>query len=63
MGENCNIFDTSQPDYQNLTHQIIFKALQCLVKDSEYPSKYFPSNIEVSIHPNLYYMVASYHDS
>ena len=35
---------SSQPDHQNLTHQI-FKATQVLVKDSDHPSKYFPSNI------------------
>ena len=41
---NFDISDTFLPDRQNLTHQI-FKAIQCLVKDSDHPSKYLPSNI------------------
>ena len=39
-GGNFEVFDAFQPDRQNLTHQI-FKAIQCLVKDSDHPSKYF----------------------
>ena len=34
-----NFFDTFQLDPQNLS----FRATQCLVKDSDHPSKYFPS--------------------
>ena len=44
MGGNFDVFDAFLPDRQNLTCQI-FKAIQCLVKDSDHPSKYFPSNI------------------
>ena len=43
-GGNIEVFDTFQPDHQNLTRQI-FKAIQRLVKDCDHPSKYFPSNI------------------
>ena len=43
-GGNFNVFDAFQPDRQNLTRQI-FKAIQCLVKDSDHPSKYILSNI------------------
>ena len=43
-GGNFDGFDAFQPDRQNLTHQIL-KAIQCLVKDTDHPSKYFPSNI------------------
>ena len=43
-GGNFDIFDAFQPDHQNLTREI-FKATQCLVKDNDHPSKYFPSNI------------------
>ena len=46
-------FWRSQPDRQNLTHQI-FKAIQCLVKDCDHPSKYFPSNIsKISVRQNF----------
>ena len=41
---NFDIFDAFQPDRQNLTCQI-FKSVQCLVKDSDHPSKYFAPNI------------------
>ena len=41
---NFDVFDAYLTDRKNLTHQI-FKAIQCLVKDSDHPSKYFPSNI------------------
>ena len=41
---NFDGFDAFQPDHQNLTRQIL-KAIQCLVKDTDYPSKYFLSNI------------------
>ena len=41
---NSDVFDTFQPDCQNLTSQI-FKAIQRLVKDSDHLSKYFPSNV------------------
>ena len=41
---NFDVFDAYLTDRQNLTRQI-FKAIQCLVKDSDHPSKYFPSNI------------------
>ena len=41
---NFDYFDAFQPDRQNLTHQIL-KAIQCLVKDTDHPSKYFLSNI------------------
>ena len=44
MGGNFDVLDAFQPDRQNLTRQI-FKTIQCLVKDADYPSKYFPSNI------------------
>ena len=44
MGGNFDGFDAFQPDRQNLTRQIL-KAIQCLVKDTDNPSKYFPSNI------------------
>ena len=44
MGGNFDGFDIFQPDRQNLTRQIL-KAIQCLVKDIDHPSKYFPSNI------------------
>ena len=44
MGGNIDVFDTFQPDRQNLTSQI-FKAIQRLVKDCDNQSKYFPSNI------------------
>ena len=43
-GGNFDIFGAFLPDRQNLTRQI-FKAIQCLVKHSDHPSKYFPSNI------------------
>ena len=43
-GGNFDGFDAFQPDRQNLTRQIL-KAIQCLVKDTDHPSKYFPSNI------------------
>ena len=43
-GGNFDIFDALRPDRQNLTCQI-FKAIQCLVKDTDHPSKYFSSNI------------------
>ena len=50
---NFDVFDASQPDRQNLTRQI-FKAMHHLVKDSEHPSKYFPSKIrKISIHQNF----------
>ena len=52
-GGNFDIFDAFLPDHQNLTRQI-FKAVQCLVKDSDHPSKYFPSNtLKVSICQNF----------
>ena len=43
---NFDVFDAFQPDRQNLTHQI-FEAIhvQCLEKDTDHLSKYFPSNI------------------
>ena len=41
---NFDGFDAFQPDRQNLTRQIL-KAIQCLGKDTDHPSKYFPSNI------------------
>ena len=41
---NIDVSDAFLPDRQNLTHQI-FKAIQCLVKNSDHPSKYLPSNI------------------
>ena len=44
MGGNFDGFDAFQPDSQNLTRQIL-KAIECLVKDTDHPSKYFPSNI------------------
>ena len=44
MGGNFDDFDTFRPDGQKLTRQIL-KAIQCLVKDTNHPSKYFPSNI------------------
>ena len=43
-GGNFDVFDAFQSDHQNLTCQI-FKAIQCLVKDTGHLSKYFPSNI------------------
>ena len=43
-GGKFEVFDAFLTDRQNLTCQI-FKAIQCLVKDSDHPSKYFPSNI------------------
>ena len=43
-GGNIDVFDAIQPDRQNLTRQT-FKSIQCLVKDSDHPSKYIPSNI------------------
>ena len=43
-GGNFDGFDVFQPDRQNLTRQIL-KAIQYLVKDTDHPSKYFPSNI------------------
>ena len=51
-GGNFDVFEAFQPDRQNLTCQI-FKSIQCLVKDSDHPSKYFVSNIcRVSIRQN-----------
>ena len=51
---NFDVFVILQPDCQNLTRQI-FKVIQCLVKDSDHPSKYFPSNIwRVSICQNFH---------
>ena len=54
---NFDIFDAFQLDHQNLTHQIVSKqysVYRCMVKDSDHPSKYFPSNIwRVSIHQNF----------
>ena len=44
MGGNFDGFDAFRPDRQKLTRQIL-KAIQCLVKDTNYLSKYFPSNI------------------
>ena len=44
MGGNFDRFDVFQPDRQNLTRKIL-KAIQCLVKDTDHPSKYFLSNI------------------
>ena len=44
---NFDVFDAFQPDHQNLTRQI-FKAIQYLVKDTDHPSKYFPSIFEKS---------------
>ena len=41
---NFDVFDAFLPDRQNLTRQF-FKAIQCLLKDSDHLSKYFPSNI------------------
>ena len=53
MGGNFDVFDAFQPDRQNLTCQI-FESVQCLVKDSDHPSKYFLSNIcRVSIRQNF----------
>ena len=53
MGGNFDCFDAFQPDRQNLTRQIL-KAIQCLVKDTDHPSNYFPSNIlKVSIRQNF----------
>ena len=52
-GGNFDVFDAFQPDRQNLTC-LIFKATQHLVKDSDHPSKYFPSHIwKVSIRQNF----------
>ena len=54
-GGNFDIFDVFQPDHQNLTCQT-FKAIQGLVKDSDHPSKYFPSKIfekSLAIHQNF----------
>ena len=45
---NFDIFDAFQLDHQNLTHQIALKQYsiyRCMMKDSNHPSKYFPSNI------------------
>ena len=42
MGGNIDVFDAFHPDRQNLTRQI-FKAIQCLVKDCDHPSKYLKS--------------------
>ena len=46
IAQNLDIFDASQPDRQNLTHQN-FKALQCLQAHAygDRLSKYFMSNI------------------
>ena len=44
MGGNFDGFDAFRPDRQKLTRQIL-KAIQCLVKDTNHLSKYFPSNI------------------
>ena len=50
---NFDVFYAFQPDSQNLTRQTI-KSIQWLVKDSDHPSKYFPSNIwRVSICQNF----------
>ena len=48
MGANFDNFDAFRLDHQNLTRQIVLKRYsiyRCMVKDSDYPSKYFPSNI------------------
>ena len=48
---NFDVFDVFLPDRQNLTRQI-FKAIQCLVKDSDHPSKYiFEKSASVKISP------------
>ena len=41
---NFDGFDVFQPNRQNFTRQIL-KAIQCLVKDTDHPSKYFASHI------------------
>ena len=51
-GGNFDGFDAFRPDRQKLTRQIL-KAIQCLVKDTNHLSKYFPLNIwKVSIRQN-----------
>ena len=48
---NFDGFDVFQPDHQNLTCQIL-KAIQCLVKDTDHPSKYLKSKLaSVKISP------------
>ena len=51
---NFDVFDAFQPDRQYLTRQI-FKAIQCLVKDTDHPSKYscqiFEKSASVKISP------------
>ena len=41
---NFDVFGAFQSDRKNLTHQI-FKSIQCLIKDSDHPLKYFLSYI------------------
>ena len=52
---NFDVFDAFQPDRQNLTRQI-FKAIQCLVKGTDHPSKYsrqiFEKSASVKISPH-----------
>ena len=45
--QNFDVFDAFQLDRQNLTHQIEkqHSIYRCIVKDSDNPSQYFPSNI------------------
>ena len=63
---NFDVFDVFELDRQNLTHQIVLKqysVYRYMVKGSNHPSKYVPSNIwRVSIcqnfpHQNLLYTV------
>ena len=52
-------FDTFQSNHQNLTFQI-FMSTQCLVKGSDHPSKYSPSNIQKSVSVKISHHSVSY---
>ena len=54
MGGKFNVFDAFQPDRQNLIRQI-FKAIQCLVKDTDHASiKIFSIKYLKTQHPSKF---------
>ena len=65
---NFDVFDAFQPERQNLTHQI-FKAIQCLVKDTDHPSKYShqifekSASVKISPHQNFPLYGMSFHNT
>ena len=63
---NFDGFDAFQPDRQKLTRQIL-KAKQCLVKDTDHPSKYFRQIFEksasVKISPRQYFPLYTVYDN